>query len=78
MKLEIDSFVKEDYFIIQYTTPFNEFSYINSYDPKILREEDLISSSETINVAYLMSIRNLTLINPTNQMSELTAILNQR
>jgi hypothetical protein len=42
----------------------------------------LISSSETINTSYIISIRNLTLVsasNPAiNQTNELTAILNQK
>lgn len=41
----IQDFVNEDNFIIQYMSPFNEFPYFSNVDLNILRNSDLISST---------------------------------
>lgn len=45
---QISDFEQEDSFIIQYTSPFNELPYLNNVDLSVLRNEDLLSSYQSI------------------------------
>ena len=54
---QISHFLTEDNFIIQYTSPFNELPYLNSIDLSVLRDEDLLSSSQTIDTAAILAAR---------------------
>ena len=77
---KINTFSNQDSFIIQYTTPFNELPYLNNVDLSVLRDEDLLSSSQTINTAAIMANRPGLTLRTSSKSSDLTslnAILNQ-
>jgi len=44
-------------FIIQYITPFNELPYYNAVDIATLRDSDLLSSSQIIDVDLIVAAR---------------------
>lgn len=76
---QISEFIAEDNFIIQYTSPFNELPYINQVDLTVLRNEDLLSSVQSINATLVLNNRpDLTLRQSSNDdLSSLNVILNQ-
>ena len=67
--------------IVQYTSPFQELPLMQNVDMSKMRNDDLLSSSQDINVATIMSNRpSLTLRTDTTdsqELSSLTAILDQ-
>lgn len=76
----INMFLSDSNVIIQFTSPFNELPYYSAVDPNTLRSDDLVSSSQTIDVTAIIALRpDLTLRASTDakQQNTLTAILNQ-
>lgn len=53
----ISSFLSEDNYIIQYISPFNELPYLNQVDLSSLRNEDLISSTQSLDVPAILALR---------------------
>ena len=75
IQAQISHFLTEDNFIIQYTSPFNELPYLNSIDLSVLRDEDLLSSSQTIDTAAILAARpGLTLRSSSSSTSDLTSL----
>jgi len=77
---EIADFQTQSYYIIQYTSPFNEFAFLNNVDLTVLRNEDLLSSTQTINTTDILKKRSdLTLRSSSNNddLTTLNVILNQ-
>jgi class 3 adenylate cyclase len=80
IQASIARFKGEDNYIIQYTSPFNELPYLNEVDLTVLRNEDLLSSSQAIDTALILLNRpglSLRQSNNSNDLSSLNVILNQ-
>lgn len=54
---DINNFKGEMNFIIQYITPYNELPYYNALDITTLRDSDLLSSSQIIDVDLIAASR---------------------
>jgi hypothetical protein len=78
---DINNFKNELDFIIQYITPFNELPYYNAVDINTLRDSDLLSSSQLIDVNVIAASRpTLTLRDQLTdkESSQISVILNQK
>ena len=77
----IAKFANADNPIVQYTSPFQELPLIENVDMNTLRNDDLLSSSQEIDVTLILAARpSLTLRTDTidsTELNSLTAILDQ-
>ena len=70
----------ESNYIVQFTSPFNEFPLLDKVDLSVLRSEDLLSSTQTINTSEILAKRkDLTLRQSSSNidLTTLNVILNQ-
>ena len=69
----------ESNYIVQFTSPFNEFPLLDKVDLSVLRSEDLLSSTQTINTSEILAKRkDLTLRQSSSiDLTTLNVILNQ-